>query len=460
MFRYLYIGLGITVFIFTHTNFIFAESSFSKRNHELKSLEDLLNQNDGSIPNVIVDNLTLDEYVRLGLKRNQQLKAVFYQWKASLKKVPQAFSLPDPQFSFTEYIESVETRVGPQNRAFSVKQKLPLPDKLWIRKSKSFKASESVYHRFEQIRLDIVYKITDVYYEYAYLYKAILLTKENMTLLINFESVAQSRYASGLTENQDLLKVQVELGKLESDLYTLQDRRSALMARLNALLNLPETTILPWPKVSFQNVYSKETKEEMEALILKLKKDNPQLLSMDNKVEQNKENVKLAKRAYVPDLTVGFTQVNTGDALNSSLADSGKDAQMVMFSVNVPIWFNRINAEIQEAEAFLQATESSRVNKEKELLSQLAFVHYQYSDALRQSWLYKDGLIPKAVQTLNATKTGYESGKVDFLSLIDAQRMLLNFQLSYYRHAANVQQKLAQINTLIGSIDQTLEGEK
>jgi len=276
------------------------------REHEIKELEVQFNQDVGENPKNISENWTLDDYIRLSLKQNSQLKSIFYQWKASLKKVPQAFSLPDPQFSFTEYIESVETRVGPQNRAFSIKQKFPLPDKLWIRKSKAFKVSEAVYHRFDQTRLDIAYKVTDAYYEYAYLYKAILLTKENMTLLTNFESVAQAKYASGLTKNQDLLKVQVELGKLENDLYSLEDKRSALMARLNALLNLPGTTILPWPKISFESIQSKEIQEEIETLIAELKKNNPQLLSIDSKVEQNKENVKLAKRAYFPDLVRGY----------------------------------------------------------------------------------------------------------------------------------------------------------
>jgi len=460
VFRYFYIGLGIAVCVFSKTNFIFAESQFLTREHEIKKLEVQLNQDEGETLKNISEDWTLDDYIRLSLKRNPQLKSAFYQWKASLKKVPQAFSLPDPQFSFTEYIESVETRAGPQNRAFSVKQKFPLPDKLWIRKSKAFKTAEAACHQFEQTRLDIVYKVTDVYYEYAYLYKTILLTKENMTLLTNFEKVTQAKYASGLTKNQDLLKVQVELGKLENDLYSLEDRRRALMARLNALLNLPETTSLPWPKVSFENVQSKEMQEETGMLIAELKKNNPQLLSMDNKVEQNKDNVKLAKRAYFPDLTVGVTQIDTGDALNPSAIDSGKDPLMVMFSVNVPIWFNRINAGIQEAQASLQATESARSNKENELISQLVFLHYKYDDALRQARLYKDGLIPKAVQTLNATKTGYEAGKVDFLSLIDAQRMLLNFQLAYYRHVANVHQRSAQLDALIGAIDQPIGGER
>ena len=57
---------------------------------------------------------------------------------------------------------------------------MPFPDKLWIRKAKAFKASEQAYHNFKQKQLELIYKITDVYYEYAYLRKAILLMEENI----------------------------------------------------------------------------------------------------------------------------------------------------------------------------------------------------------------------------------------------------------------------------------------
>ncbi len=83
-------------------------------------------------------------------------------------------------------------------------QKIPFPDKLWIKKKKAFKASEEAYQSFKSKKQEVVYKITDVYYEYLYLEKAIILTKENMRLLSNFEAVVQSKYKSALANNQDL----------------------------------------------------------------------------------------------------------------------------------------------------------------------------------------------------------------------------------------------------------------
>ncbi|MDP8212738.1 MAG: TolC family protein [Candidatus Zapsychrus exili] len=451
------VSLVVLILMCAQINFSYADVNISERRKQLIKEESIVRENEKSVVTTIDEDANLDDYIKVGLKNNPGLRVAFYKWKSSFKKISKEFSLPDPQFTFTNYVESVETRVGPQERAFSIKQKLPLPDKLWIRKNKAFKASEEAYHNFEKKQLDLIYLISDVYYEYAYLNKAILLMEENIKLLKNFESVAQARYKSALVKNQDLLKVQVELGKLESDLYSLQDLRAPLATRLNALLNLPKNNSLPWPNESLEVSVMQDKYNEIENLYDILKENNPELLALFSQVEKIKDSLKLAKREYFPDLTVGFTQIDTGDALNPSLADSGKDAQMVMFSVNVPIWVNRLNAGVQEAKASLKASENLLENKENELSSKLAMVHYKLRDALRQSELYKDALLPKATQTLNATQSGYEGGNVEFLSLIDAQRVLLSFQLSYYRHNANFYQRLSELQSLLGEIQKDRE---
>ncbi|MCB9719698.1 MAG: TolC family protein [Candidatus Omnitrophica bacterium] len=447
--RYLLI---ILVLVLLNVDYVQADSSVGRREKQIERHENELEKSNDEIDGLITENSRLGDYIKVGLSRNPDLKAAFYEWKSSLRKVPQAFSLPDPQLSYADYIESVETRVGPQNQSISVKQKIPLPDKLWIKKNKAFRASEAAYYRFENKRLQLMYEISDAYYEFAYLSKAILVSKENLKLLGNFESVAQAKYSSGIARNQDLLKVQVELGKLENDLYSLEDLKSALVARLNALLNLPKGYSLPWPNELFEYMDMEDGYADMQQLIETMNKNNPQLKAFSEVVKKEKESLKLAKRAYFPDLTIGLTHINTGDALNASMIDSGKDAQMITFSFNVPIWFNRLNAGVDEAKSSLEAAENNLSNFENQLYSKLVFTHYKVRDALRQSRLYEEALIPKAVQTLNSTQSGYEAGNVDFLSLIDAQRMLLDFQLAYYRYHANYHQRLMELKTLLGEV--------
>ena len=429
----------------------YAEPGAKERRRELRQIENEFTGRGAAMvdPSALAG---LEEYLAAGLTRNPTLKAAFYEWKAALQNVSRQFSLPDPQFSYTDYLEEVETRVGPQERAYSIRQMFPFPDKLWIRKSKAFRSSEAAYHNFVKARLDLISSIADAYFEFAYLSKAVLITSENLKLLQSFESVAQSKYSSGLTKNQDLLKVQVELGKLENELKSLEDLRSPVTSRLIALLNLPHTTQLPWPEDQLEMLPSDDDYADMNGLIDELRKNNPQLMALAASVAGSEDELKLAQREYVPDFTVGVTQIDTGPAVNPSMADSGKDPLTVMVAVNVPIWFHRINAEIRQARASLEAAELKREGAEDELLSRLAMVHYKLRDARRQAQLYNDALIPKAVQTLNATKSAYESGGMDFLSLIDAQRMLLSFQMTYYRHNANFYQRLYQIQALLGEV--------
>ena len=51
---------------------------------------------------------------------------------------------------------------------------------------------------------------------------------------------------------------------------------------------------------------------------------------------------------------------------------------------------------------------------------------------------------------LDASEVAYKAGTVDFLSLIDAQRKLLEFELSLERVVTTNLQKLAQLEMLIG----------
>ncbi|MBA3052405.1 TolC family protein [bacterium] len=443
-------NLSVFVLLCSIAGISYGASTLSERKKQIKNQERVIADNEKNETIEIGDDARLSDYIKAGLMNNPGLKAAFYKWKASFAKISQAFSLPDPQFTYTKYIEGVETRVGPQERAYSINQKFPLLDKLWIRRSKAFRASEESFYNLNKQRLEQINKITDAYYEYAYLSKAILLMNENIKLLKIFESVAQTKYRTGLAPNHDLLKVQVELGKLENDLLSLEDSRLPLVSRLNALLNLPMDNLLPWPDETLEGAVLGQKYEEINGLYDELTKHNPELLSLTENIEENRDSLKLAKREYFPDLSVGVTKIETADALNPGAVDSGKDPVMVMVSFNLPLWFGRLNAGVRESRASLKAAEELLVNKQNELLTRLNYVHYKIRDALRQSNLYKDALLPKATQTLNATQFGYQGGKEDFLSLIDAQRVLFNFQLAYYRQNANFYQRIAELKSLLG----------
>ena len=422
-------------------NSVRAESDIAHQKRQLQQIEKKWKNDKGSSANLQLE--TLEDYLSTGLARNPSLKASFYEWKSAVQKISKEFSLPDPQISYTDY-----SKESDKEKEYTVSQAIPWPEKLWFKRSMAVFGSDETHLKYLAKRLEVTRQIAEAYYEYAYLSKAVLITQENMKLLMNFESVAQSKYASGLTKNQDLLKIQVELGKLENELLSMEDMRRPLMARLIALLNLSSEVQLLWPSDDLENIDMSADYDDVAQLIIKMQSNNPELMSFKRNVKSGEQELKLAKRTYVPDFMVSVAQ----EKMRPTTMNTQDDPWMIMFSATVPLWFGRNNAEIQEARASLQAAEADRENKSNELESMLAMAHYKLRDALRQSRLYKDALIPKASQTLNAMKSAYESGGMDFLSLIDAQRMLLNFQLAYYRHNANFNQRIFEVQALVGEI--------
>jgi outer membrane protein, heavy metal efflux system len=397
----------------------------------------------------VIDELTeaisLNEALRYGLLKNASLRAAFYEWKAVVHQVKQATSLEDPQFAFKMGINHVETRLGPQERAYSVSQHLPLPNKLLVRGEEAVAMSRQKYAAYQKAKLQYFYELKDAYFEYWFLYKNILVAEKNKELLVHFEGVAQSKFKSGLASNQDLLKAQVELGKLENDILTLHDYRKPIMARLNSVLNRDVQMAIGWPETIHHEVRALEE----QLIFQEFYENNPDLEEAAQRIEATKKKVWLARLDYLPDLNVSFDYISIGNG-PMDVPDNGQDASAVMFKVNVPLWYGKQKSQLEEAKALRASAKSQHEQLENDLSAKIKMIFFKIQDAKRQIQLYRDALVPKAEQSLKASETAYSGGKVDFLNLIDSERTLLDFQLSYYKAIRDYEQRFAELEMMVG----------
>ncbi len=393
------------------------------------------------------ENATIDDYLTYARLNNPGIKAAFNHWTAALEKVPQAKSLPNPTFGYGYFIHSIETRVGPQQHRFELMQMIPFFGKLGLRGEAALVGAEAMRARYEQAVLDLLYRVKDAYYEYYYLGRAIQITEENVDLLVRLEQVASQKVRGGAAQ-QDMLKAQVELGKLRDRLESLRDMRGAVAAKLNAELNRPMESPVPWPaEVTKQNLGFSE-----EQVVRMARAGNRELGALSSEVEKSQKMLALAKKEFWPDFGVGVGYIATGEARAGGMIpeDSGKDAVAAMVSVSLPLWRSRLHAGVRGARASLTAAIAARQQKENTLLSKVRFALYEFNDAVRQIRLYGETLIPKATQALNSSEAGYRAGKVDFVNIIDGERQLLAFRLAYERALAEHQQRLAELETLVG----------
>ncbi len=390
---------------------------------------------------------TLDDYLRCAAARNAGLKAAFGRWKAAVERIPQVEALPDPKLTYRYYISEIETRVGAMRQRVSLAQTFPWFGKRRLRGDAAAQAAEAARQQFESERLDLFYRVKAAYYEYYLLNRKIDILDENIGLLKHLERVARTRYKTGATSHPSVIRAQVELGKLADRAASLRDLREPVSARLDAALNRSVGSVLPWPA----RLEDTESGIDDRAILAQLKKNNPALKALDAEIARGRSRLALAEHEYYPDVTLGLDYVD----INKPHAgrhpdDGGKDGVGVMASINLPVWWHKLRAGVREARNRLWAAEMARRQKGADLGAAMKLACYRFRDAERKRALYRETLLPKARESLKTTEASFRAGKADFTDLVDAQRVLLEFDLSAEKAETELRRSLADIEKLAG----------
>jgi len=230
------------------------------------------------------DTSPLRDYLDYAEEHNPGLQSARLKWKSALQKIPQATSLPEPKLSYAHFIEEVETRVGPQEQKIGLRQKFPFPGKLDLRGRLADANAEALFYSYQSRKQDLYYRVKSSYSEYYNLGRSIAITRDNMEILKNLEEVLRSRYATNQSRYSDLIKAQVELGKLDDRLKSFLRMRPALRARLNAALNRAPEAEIPFPRQLEEN----EIKFSRRQLQTMAREVNPELVEIKSRIEQEK----------------------------------------------------------------------------------------------------------------------------------------------------------------------------
>jgi len=405
----------------------------------------------------LTETAGLPDYLAYAALNNAGLEAAFNRWQAALERVEQVKTLPDPRLSYRYFIEEVETRVGAQRQALEISQMFPWFGKLYLQGDVALQAAQTEQQRYEAIKQTLFFAVKEGYYEYYYLTKAIAITEENVNLLKYLESVARIRFTVAAASHPDVIRAQVELGKLEDRLRALQDLRMPTVARLNAALNRPVKTELPEPS-EYEPALVSVTDQQ---LLERLAENNPELRSLDFEIAGRKQNIELARKNYYPDITLGVNYIDTADSTGGrDPSDDGKNVVAAMVSVNIPLWRGKYAAGEREARQRYFSATHNKTEKNNTLNAELELALYRFRDAERKIDLYQNALLPKAREALKVSEASYRAGDADFLDLIDTQRIFLEFELAYERAQVDREQSLAKVEMLIGQDISQLGKEK
>ena len=387
--------------------------------------------------------LTLQEYLQQGQNANPDLQAYAARYDAARERIPQAASLPDPMLQVSHFVESVQTRTGPQRNILMLSQRLPWFGQLDGRERVADAEAEAVHYAFQARQLLLARMIGLGFYNYAYTGKAIELTTKNLALLEELSPLVEERVRTGGNLNS-LLRLQVEIGKLRDRLATFKQQRPRQSAQIAALLALPGDTLLPWPIWKPTSEALTSDSPDTRSLLASVETNNPELLMLERKINSSKVRSELARLERRPNFTVGLNYIQVDDpTVNPSTPDAGKDPWALTFAINLPIWNSRTSAARREAHSNQRAAESELANRQRQLSAALHSSVSSLRDAQRRVALYHDELLPLAQQALEISRSSYEGGRASLLEIIDSERSLLDLELQLWRaHADAAQQRI------------------
>lgn len=388
----------------------------------------------------------LSDYLQWSVGHHPELSATRALHQVALQVVDEAGALPDLKLAWGEMLVPVETRVGPQQRIFSVSQSLPWFGTLGEASKAADYQARAVKNVFQADSLAVVRDVRKAWYELARLQQEIILTADHLNLALQSEDVALRSYEAGTARFRNVLQAQMESENLRNRVDSLKDRLKPATVNLNSEAGLPASTVEPEASLpaDIPGVL------EMDELKSILHRENPNLESLRQQEESHRHLVETARLSGRPGLILGLDYIMTGDATMPGVDDNGKDPVIARLAINVPLWSGKATARRLASASRLQAVSSKKQRLNLELDQLLESILYRLRDARRNWLLYENNLLPRARQILTASISDYETGRATFDEVIGARENLLALELARLKASADQANALADLEALLG----------
>jgi len=383
---------------------------------------------------VLRADAVLSNYLTYAMLNQPSVEAAYYDWTASIERITQARSFPDPQLTFQMDIQNVVTSIMP-----GLMGNIPWPDKLRAAAAVASAESQAKYFTFQSAVLQTAFEVKRAYYQLYFLAEKIRVNRQTLQLLSDLEKLARAQNEVGKVTLQDVLRAQIEEDRLRTEIANLEDSRSSLVAQFKAALGMGEQEVAPPIPQQFETTSLDLTSDKLFETALA---QNQRLKAMQAEVHAAEASIILARKGRLPDFSLGF------------MGDAKTDPTLYRFpgnpgTMSLPIWRDKTAAQIAEAQANKRSAQARLSAEEIALAVDFAERSYLYREATRQLALLNDQLLPKARQSLEVARSGYLAGQIDFLNLNDSERTLLGFELDKVEAATQREVVLAELSLIV-----------
>lgn len=356
---------------------------------------------------------SLQELMTHAIGHSPQVQATYFDWIQAVERITVERSLPDPKITFEADIQDAVMSVMP-----GLMLDIPGPGKLRALAAVAAAEAQMKYAEFRKAVLISAANLKKAYFELQALEDTIAVNKRNVKLVLELRDIAQAQHSAGRASLQDVLRADIESDQLSVQIQNLEDSRTVAVTRYKAALGYPSAAAAEVPlPARFENSVEAPALDDIYNTALSR---NPTLLLMEAEIRRAEAAVTLARRSAIPDFGIGVeTDVKPSTPIVTP-----------QLSITLPIWRDKIAAEIKAAIASKSAAEARYTQEQLALAVDFASMAFMYRESEREYQLLEDRLIPKAKDSLDVSRSGYVGGQSSFIDFLEAERSLLQFELA------------------------------
>jgi len=376
--------------------------------------------------------LTLQQALELGARQNLDLMAARQRRAFALAGIRAARQIPNPSVDFEA------SRDAPHEVLF-FNQPIELGGK---------RAHRIDVARQEQGLTDVEIAATErqvrravraAYFAVAGMRAETARRARVLELARRLYDIAQQRFQAGDVAQLEVNQVQLEVARAEVDLRVARQQATVSQEHLSALLNEPPDTA--WnPTTRLEDA---SPAPPVPDLVGHAFESNGELAHVNQDLRVEQARAGLLRAGRVPDLGVIF-----GGVFNA--APSFQAGHHEGFTMNLPI-FSRNQGELQQSSAQQRFLELEASALRRTIAGEVQAAYYEWDTRRTEVELYRSTLRPAAERVEQQAEESYRAGKVNLLTVLEAQRSVQEIEKSYIESLGALQNAFAELEEITGT---------
>ncbi len=362
---------------------------------------------------------TLQDYLAIAKENSSELKINNYNYELAKEKVLEVGNNTNTSFNFGYYIQSPETRVGPQVAMGGIRQQLP-----WFgtknAEREAAKSSADIWqYDIELSERELFYKVKEAYFNLYEKHSITIILEENKQILKTYEKMALAALENNKASFSDVSLIRVQKNEIDNKIFKNINEIIALSKNFNRLLQ---------QDVNKEVIINRDVVLS-ELLIENKSIDNhPSLHKMDQLNEAlDYENEQIGKE-NTPIIGLGLDYIFVSEIEDVDIVDNGKDIILPTISLSIPIFNTDYKSKHNQIKIRKDLIVSEKINQKRLLEMALEDAILNFKNSVIQIEMAQKNKV-EVQRAISINYKAYETGILDYDNIVGLQLQKILYQL-------------------------------